>query len=53
MRRVIYFEYEKLNEDTFVTKVEKGHGYFHAWGLEYEEFELGIGEFKLIDRSKK
>ena len=42
MRYVTIFEYDGKNG-----KVEIGQGKFHAWGMDYEEFETGPGMFSV------
>jgi hypothetical protein len=45
VRKVKYFEYEKLGEDTFYTRVERGEAVFHTFGIDCQEFEHGVGTF--------
>ena len=44
-RRVIVKKYKQLGDDTFMTLTEDGEATFHAWGLNYEGFESGPGNF--------
>lgn len=52
MRKVKVFKYEKLEGDTFVSKVDDGVAKFHQFGVDYEEFETGAGNFStaIIER---
>ncbi len=52
MRTVKVFKYEKKAGDTFMTKVEDGEAEFHQWGMDYEEFDSGAGNFStaIIER---
>ena len=54
MRKVIVYEYKKIGDDTFVSKVTDGKGYatLHGWGCDYEEFETGPGNYStaIIER---
>jgi hypothetical protein len=47
MRTVKYFEYEKDETDPKgrFEKIEKGRALFHQFGVDYEEFESGPGNF--------
>jgi hypothetical protein len=44
MRRVIVFKWEK-DEKGISKLVEKEEAYFHAFGVDYDEFESGPGNF--------
>ena len=52
MRAVKVFKHEKKSGDTFMTKVEDGQATFHQWGMDYEEFDNGAGNFStaIIER---
>ena len=52
MRIVKVFKYGKKSGDTFMTKVEDGRATFHQWGMDYEEFDNGAGNFStaIIER---
>jgi len=45
MRQVIYFENKWINERKRYEKVEAGKAVFHQFGVGYEEFENGPGNF--------
>ena len=53
MRRVRVFDYIKRNvekdkskpEQWKTFKAQSGEGVFHCWGVDYEEFESGAGNF--------
>jgi hypothetical protein len=46
MRKVKVFKYEKLGGDhKYFTKVPDGEGTFIQYGVDYEEFESGPGNF--------
>ena len=48
MRKVIYSEYEKIEGDKAVSYMElrpQGEALFHQFGVDYEEFESGAGNF--------
>jgi hypothetical protein len=44
-RKVIVYEYQKTKGQTYFEKVAIGNGIFHAWGVDYAEFETGPGNF--------
>lgn len=44
MRKVIVSKYEKADDGKFDLK-EKGEATFHQFGVDYEEFESGPGNF--------
>lgn len=52
MRKVKVFKHEKKSGDTFMSKVEDGEAVFHQWGMDYEEFDNGAGNFStaIIER---
>lgn len=49
MRKVKIFENKRINNEKGGylrhEKVEKGTGLFHQWGIDYEEFETGPGNY--------
>jgi hypothetical protein len=45
MRHVKYYEYERKDGKGPFVKVLKGEGTFHQFGVGYEEFESGPGNF--------
>ncbi len=47
MRKVLYYEYERVTEGNrpYLEKTLKGGAYFHAWGVNYQEFEEGPGNY--------
>lgn len=45
MKTVMIYKWERLGDDTFHSKVEQGEAKFHEWGVDYEEFEEGPGNF--------
>ena len=47
MRKVIVKEYVKINDQGLYEKQDDGKGLavFHAWGVGYEEFGDGAGNF--------
>ncbi len=46
MRKVTVSEYLK-NDEGFMLLVETGKGLFHEWGVNYEEFESGPGNYSI------
>lgn len=52
MRKVKVFKYEKETGDILATKVPDGEATFHQFGVNYEEFESGAGNFStaIIER---
>ncbi len=54
MKKVKVFKYEKRSEpgQFHFDKVEDGTAQFHQWGLNYEEFENGAGNYSsaIIER---
>lgn len=44
-RRVLVYEYQRANGQTHFDKVCIGHGSFHQFGVDYEEFETGPGNY--------
>lgn len=53
--RVKVFKLQRVDKDGhgFLEKVEDGIGIFCAWGVDFEEFENGLGNFStaIIKRS--
>jgi hypothetical protein len=45
MRKVKTFKYERLEGNTFFSKVEDGEGLFIQYGIDYEQCEYGTGNF--------
>ena len=45
MRRVRYYEYEKMQGKTYHDKVLRGEALFHGWGVDYEELDTGAGNY--------
>lgn len=53
MRNVVIYAYERKQGDKCYSKVENGTGKFHAWGVNYEEFETGAGNYStaIVERN--
>lgn len=45
MRKVVVYEYKRAKGQTYYEKVPVGNGLFHQFGVDYEEFETGPGNF--------
>lgn len=45
LRKVIVYEYQKVKGNTKYDKVYIGSGFFHQFGMDYEEFESGAGNY--------
>jgi len=45
MRKVVVYEYKRAKGQMAYEKVAVGHGLFHQFGVNYEEFETGPGNF--------
>jgi hypothetical protein len=45
MRKVKVFQWERLEGEKQYAKVEKCHATFHQFGVDYEEFETGPGNY--------
>ena len=45
MRKVQVYKYEKKPGKTYMDKVSDGEGYFHQWGMDYEELHDGVGNY--------
>jgi len=52
MRKVIVLKWERKEGQSHHEKVESGTGLFHGWGVDYEEFESGAGNYStaIIER---
>ena len=44
-RKVVVYEFKRVKGQTYFDKVCVGHGLFHQFGVDYEEFETGPGNF--------
>lgn len=44
-RKVVVYEWQKVKGQHYNEKVSVGHGLFHQFGVEYEEFETGPGNY--------
>ncbi len=44
-RKVIVYEYKKVKGQAHWDKEYIGNGTFHKWGVDYEEFETGPGNY--------
>lgn len=44
-RKVVVYEYQKAKGASHFEKVCVGNGLFHQFGVDYEEFEIGPGNF--------
>jgi hypothetical protein len=45
LRKVVVYKYERVKGQTHYEKVPDGYGLFHQWGVEFEEFENGPGNY--------
>ena len=45
MRKVVVYEYRRAKGASVFEKFHIGHGYFHEFGVDYEEFETGAGNY--------
>ena len=45
LRKVAIYDYEKVVGETYYGKKLVGHGLFHQFGVDYEEFDAGAGNF--------
>lgn len=45
MRRIQWYEYKKIEGQSNFDKVLQGDAIFHQWGVDYEEFETGPGNY--------
>lgn len=45
MRKVSIYEYKKVEGENRYEKVYVGIGIFHQFGVDYEEFETGPGNY--------
>ena len=44
-RKVVVYEYQKVAGKSHYEKVAVGNGIFHQFGVDYEEFETGPGNY--------
>ena len=44
-RKVVVYEWEREGGNLYSKKVRIGEGIFHQFGVDYEEFETGPGNF--------
>ena len=44
-RKVVVYEYQKVKGQDYFGSVAIGQGIFHQWGVDYEEFETGPGNY--------
>lgn len=44
-RNVLVYKYERVQGQIHLEKVCIGNGIFHQFGLDYEEFEVGVGNY--------
>jgi len=44
-RKVVVYEYQRAEKSMHYEKVAIGHGIFHQFGCDYEEFESSPGNF--------
>ena len=44
-RKVVVYEWEREGVNLYSKKVRIGEGIFHQFGVDYEEFETGPGNF--------
>ncbi|MBU2644480.1 hypothetical protein KKI24_07195 [bacterium] len=44
-RKVKIFEWKRVEGEAHYEKVKSGVGLFHQWGMDYEEFESGPGNY--------
>lgn len=44
-RKVVVYEYQKVKGAHHFEKVCVGNGTFHQFGVDYEEFEAGAGNY--------
>jgi len=44
-RKVSVYEYQRKEGETYSEKVCIGDGLFHQFGVDYEEFEAGAGNY--------
>jgi len=45
LRKVLVYKYERVKGQTHFDRVCVGNGYFHQFGVDYEEFETGPGNY--------
>lgn len=44
-RKVVVYEWQREKGAKCASKVSIGHAIFHQWGVNYEEFETGPGNY--------
>lgn len=44
-RKIAVFHHVKVDGDKHYSKVPKGYGTFHQFGVDCEEFETGVGNY--------
>ena len=44
-RKVTIYKWQRVEGKCALDKVAIGHGIFHQFGIDYEEFETGPGQF--------
>ncbi len=44
-RKVVVYKWQRAEGKSHVEKVSDGHGIFHQFGCDYEEFESGAGNY--------
>ena len=44
-RKVLVYEYQRKKEQAAFDRVCIGHGIFHQFGVDFEEFEAGPGNY--------
>ncbi len=44
-RKVVVYKWEKVKGQSHYDKVADGNGIFHQFGVDYEEFESGPGNY--------
>ncbi len=52
MRKVTY-KYQELHKTINRMATITGEGFFHGWGVNYEEFEMGAGNFSVAIIERK
>lgn len=44
-RKVVVYEYKKAKGAAHFERIFVGHGIFHQFGVDYEEFDAGAGNY--------
>ncbi len=44
-RKVVVYEYVKVKGQSHLDKIAIGNGFFHEFGVDYQEFETGPGTY--------